>query len=140
MVQMRMKPEIITVDQRTNLVRLAVDIGKGMRRSLDFTDSSIDAVESILSEIHDDYARTKDEEGLRGIALEFAAYVIEVIERNHGAGEWFRNHEEFGTETFPFNWKGVTIFPYAWCLKRIVDGKQEDVSAKYKALVLDKIR
>ena len=90
--------------------------------------------------MHYEYKKTKDEKGLNGIALEFAAYIVEVIRRNSDEkGMWYRDHAIFGEKSFPFNWKGEALFPYSWCKKRIFDGEADDVYFKYKSIVLPKM-
>ncbi len=120
------------------MTKNALEIAKEFRIKLDFSHKSIKKVERILSKVHKNYIVTKNETGLKGVALALAAYIIAVIEKNISPGVWKRDHPDFGEETFPFDWEGSTIFPYGWCLKRIFDGKQDDVWAKYKAIVLSK--
>jgi hypothetical protein len=103
---------------------------------LDYTDESVKHVERILGEIHNDYLKTRDENGLFGIALEFGAYLVSIIERHHGTVDWKRDHESLGKESFPLYWNGTTLFPVGWCWKRIVDGPGDDVVAKWKVFVL----
>ena len=105
---------------------------------LDFSTESVKDVERILSAFHNEYNRTKDESGLQGIALEFAAYIVKVIESNFQRGFWSRDHRTFGPDTFPYAWQNTEIFPFGWCLKRIIDGPQDDVWSKFQALVLNK--
>jgi hypothetical protein len=106
--------------------------------TLDQSVESVAEVESILGQLHDDFRRTKNEEGLKGLALEFAAYLISVTERNFGKGSWSRDHSEMGPDTFPYEWNGATLFPYSWCLKRIIDGPADDVWAKFQTLVVQR--
>jgi hypothetical protein len=122
------------------LLDLAVEIIEDNGFSADFTNESIQSIEKILGDMHDHYVKTKDEEGLRGIAVEFATYIIETIRRNSGVqGEFYSDHADFGDHTYPFLWKGNTIFPYAWCMKRMFDGKGDDVWFKYKTLIIEKL-
>lgn len=81
--------------------------------------------------------KSKDSDGLKGIALIFSFYIIEVIERNHGKGRVERNHDVIGANTFPFYWRDSTLFPYGWCLKRIFDGDGDAIEMKYRMLVLN---
>ncbi|MBI2543551.1 MAG: hypothetical protein HYW24_05205 [Candidatus Aenigmarchaeota archaeon] len=126
------------VKLQTQLTKNALDIAKGFGIDLDFSHESIKQVEKILADIHEEYKKTKNEEGLRGIAISFAAYIISVIERNSGKGKWERNHPKIGPDTFPFSWRDSYLFPYGWCVKRIYDGKSDNVWVKYKVCVLDK--
>ncbi len=110
---------------------------EGFGRDLDYSVESVKEVEKILSAMHDDYMNTRSEDGLQGIAMEFGAYIVKVIERNYGPAEWQRSDESFGDDTFPLQWRGSTLFPVAWCLKRILDGTGDDVWFKFEALVLN---
>ena len=105
---------------------------------LDYSPESIKEVEYILGEIHRKYKRTNSEEGLQGIAFEFAAYIVKVIEENFGTAEWTPNHHSMGENSFPLLWRNSTLFPFSWCLKRIYDGEVENVWIKFKTFVIDK--
>ncbi len=104
---------------------------------LDYSPQSIRDVENVLSGIHDGYLKSGDDTGLNGIALEFAAYIVEVIRRNYGPVKWDRDGSEFGPDSFPLSWRGKFLFPYAWCQKRIFDGPGDNVWIKFKQLVMD---
>jgi hypothetical protein len=104
---------------------------------LDYSPQSIRDIENVLSGIHDAYLKSGDNTGLNGIALEFAAYIVEVIKRNYGPVKWDRDGSEFGLDSFPLLWRGRLLFPYAWCQKRIFDGPDDNVWIKFKLLVMD---
>lgn len=125
---------------KDQMTQNALQIAREFRIKLDFAHKSIKLIERVLGKIHKHYVTTNDDDGLSGIALAFAAYIVTVIERNSSPGVWKRDHPDFGQESFPFQWQGSTLFPYGWCMKRIVDGKQDDVWAKYKTIVLPKIK
>ncbi len=108
------------------------------RVELDYSVESVQRVEELLGLLHTEYQRTKNDDGLNGLALEFAAYLIKVIERNFARGTWARDHPDFGPDSFPYEWQGSELFPYAWCRKRIFDGPGDDVWAKFQALVISK--
>ena len=127
-------------DLQIELTELALKVAKGFGKELDFSHNSIKVVESILAELHQEYAKTRKEDGLRGIAVEFGAYIATTIQRNEREGVLERNHPEFGDASFPFTFSRGTIFPYIWCTKRIFDGEGDDVWFKYRALVLEQPR
>jgi hypothetical protein len=133
-------PEQEMIALRKKLCGLAERIANGFKLSLDYTDESVDCVEKVLSAVHADYKKTRSEKGIRGIALEFAAYLVTVLERLYGPVLWQRDHPEMGKETFPVEWRGVTLFPYGWCMKRILDGPGDDIRSKWNALVLTRVK
>ena len=125
------------IEIKNELITHAIEVGKEYNFKLDFSDQSIKKVEKILSNIHEDYKKTKNDEGLIGLAYMFGFYIVEVIEKNHGEGRIERNHPDFGDNSFPFYWNDGTLFPMAWCQKRIFDGDGDNVEIKYRILVLD---
>lgn len=123
---------------KSEMIDYALEVGKIFEMELDFSDESIKKVEKILSEIHEEYKRTKNDEGLNGIAIQFGFYIMEVIKRNHGKAWVERNHQSFGENSFPFYWNGATLFPIGWCQKRIFDGNDDNVWIKYQIVVIEK--
>ncbi len=121
---------------KSELTDNALTIAKEFGVQLDYSHESIENVEEMLGEVHAGYKETKDEEGLMGIGLSFAAYIISVIEHNSTPGLWQRNHPTIGKDSFPYTWKGSTLFPYVWCMKRILDDEADDVWVNYKDLVM----
>jgi hypothetical protein len=103
---------------------------------LDYSVESVRQVERILAEIHNDYRKTHSDDGLNGIALEFAAYIVSIIQRHFGPAIWERDCPSFGEDAFPLHWRGSSIYPYSWCQKRIFDGPADDVWFKFQTIVL----
>lgn len=112
---------------------------EGFKTKLDYSIDSIKQVDTILDAIHQDYKKTGSKTGLEGIALEFGAYIVKVTEQHFGPAEWDRDDESFGQDTFPLRWRGTTIFPVGWCLKRILNGPADDVWLKFQTLVLNHV-
>lgn len=124
---------------KIDLTSLALQIAQTFGVSLDYSHNSISEVENILSEIHKEYKKTKKREGLDGVALEFAAYIVSVMEKQGIQGEWQEDSQEFGKKTYPYYLsKNEVIYPYSWCLKRIYDGDGDDVWSKYKELIINR--
>tara|TARA_R110000868_G_C10590272_1_gene739497 strand:+ start:110 stop:529 length:420 start_codon:yes stop_codon:yes gene_type:complete len=128
-------PELLEI--KKELIYHAIEVGKEYEIELDFTDESIKNVETILSNLHKEYKISKSDDGLNGLAYMFGFYIIDVIEKNHGKGRIERNHPDFGENVFPFYWNGGTLFPLAWCQKRIFDGDGDNVEFKYRISVLE---
>ncbi len=140
MNQKRTSQNPVSMELHTKLLNLALEIAKGFGVKLDFSFNSIQKVEEVLGRIHEDYKKTKSEDGMNGIAIEFAAYLVEVINRHSDEkGVWYTDDSHFGEKTFPFEWKGDTMFLYSWCQKRIFDGKADDVYFKYQSIILPKL-
>jgi hypothetical protein len=126
-----------TAELKDKMSALAERIAlEGFKIKLDYSVESIKQVESILAKLHKDYKRTRSEDGLQGIALEFGAYIVKVIEKHFGSVTWERDHPSIGQDTFPLQWRGTTLFPFGWCMKRILDGPGDDVWFKFHALIL----
>ena len=125
---------------QVELTDAAVQIARGYGVSLNFSHESVESVERVLAQVHEHYAKTHDERGLRGIGIEFAAYIVTTIQRNTREGNWERDDPTMGEASFPFYWRGAAIFPYGWCMKRIIDGDGDNVWIKYRLLVLEKLR
>jgi hypothetical protein len=125
---------------QAELTDAAVQIAREYGVSLNFSHGSVEDVERVLAKIHEHYARTRDERGLRGIGIEFAAYIVTTIEQNTGEGKWERDDPTMGEASYPFYWRGAAIFPYGWCMKRIIDGDADNVWIKYRAFVLENLK
>jgi len=109
------------------------------RDKLDFSNESIKVVEEFLAGVHNDFVKDKNEEGLFGVALECAFYIMATAEKNYGKGVAKQDHPEMGEGTYPFTIGTMTIFPWAWCMKRIYDGPADNVWTKYQSLVIEKL-
>lgn len=124
---------------KKELIELSLKVGEHYGFKFDFSIDSVKQVENILRQISSEYKRNQQTEGLDGLALELAAYIIAVIEKNITVGTWQRDSAEFGKDVFPYDLgEGNIIYPYQWCQKRIYDGESENVWTKFEALVLDK--
>jgi len=123
------------MNQRDRLCVLAEQIATAFGYTLDYSEASIAQVDAILGQLHDEYLSTQDDDGLLGIALEFGAYLITIIERHYGPVLWKRDHPEVGEESFPVEWNGTTLFPVAWCYKRITDGPGDAIVAKWQTIL-----
>jgi len=51
--------------------------------------------------------------------------------------DWKRDDPTVGEDSFPLHWNGTTIFPYGWCLKRILDGPADECRFKWQVFVLN---
>ena len=108
--------------------------------TLDYTPSSVEKVEAILSTLHTEYKSRNTTEGQRGLALAFGVYIGEVIRKHAGEGKWERDHAEIGEGAMPLHWRGHTSFPVAWCLKRLANGEEDNVWHKYQILVEERLK
>ncbi len=118
---------------KVTLVELAIQGGKDWDKNLDFSEDSLKDLSYILNQLHSEYKKDPEMEGLMGLCYNYGFYIIAVIEKHISEGEVSPNHPEFGEGTFPFTIQGTTLFPVIWCLKQIQNGKQDDVYIKYKA-------
>ncbi len=107
--------------------------------TLDYSPASVEKVEAILGQLHAEYQKRQTTEGQRGLALAFGVYIGEVVKRETGGGRWERDHPVMGEGTMPLYWKGGASFPVVWCLKRLVNGDEDNVWHKYLLLVHEKV-
>lgn len=101
----------------------AVEIAENFDIRLDYSSQSIKNVEVILSQIHNEYVKSNNDEGLNGVALEFAFYIITVVEKNFEKGKVERDHKDYGKNVFSFYWRDKTLFPFSWCKKEFLTVK-----------------
>lgn len=106
---------------------------------LDHSSESIDAVEKILTRLHDHYLTSQSSAGMFGIAMFYGAYIGELIRKhNFPLANWegetsgrvfpsLRWHAQHGGESI--------VFPMSWCYATIIDGPQNNVSFKYHACI-----
>ena len=122
---------------KDEMSRLAEQVAEKFGITLDYSNESIVQVESILGEFHKEFKKTGDAQGLNGVAFEFAAYIVKVVETNVGPIRWERDHPQMGEASFPlYLADDQAAFPFAWCSKRIFDGPEDDVWSKYRVFIL----
>jgi hypothetical protein len=51
-------------------------------------------------------------------------------------GSWAIDHEVAGPGSFPIRWGDHESFPIGWCGKRIINGEEDNVWFKFRALLL----
>lgn len=101
---------------------------------LDYTPNSIQSVEKILGQLHDQYIKNPSSISADGLASAYGAYIGEVIRRSEPNAKWGRDDLVGGEKSYPLSWGGGNSFPMAWCYHRIVNGPEDDVWFKYRAL------
>lgn len=113
--------------------------------TLDYTVNSLAKIDDILTKLHLQYStdvdREKQEnsEGYSGLAMCYAAYIIEVIERVNGKGELRKpsiNTEE--DYVFELYVDKKIIFPYNWVIKKIIDGGDDNIVKTYNMIEFNK--
>ena len=124
-------------DLQAKLVDDVIKIANILHVTLDYSHESIKGIDQILDVVGKDFRAKKDNQGLEGVALQCAAYIVTVIEAHLEKGEWRRDDKEFGKDTFPYFWRGKVLYPFIWCRKQIEVGEAESVWSKYMTLVLE---
>jgi hypothetical protein len=106
----------------------AIDFARdNMKRTLDWTDRSIDTLESILDVFSRDLAKSKPkDEDIQGFSRMWGSYLGEVYRKNHGATWGLITH---GDDSFPgMRAKSGTLFwPWARVENRIRNGPEDNV-------------
>jgi hypothetical protein len=73
--------------------------------------------------VHDLYVKNPSAVEVRGISLEYDAYVEEVIRRNEPGTYWSEDSHVAGEKSYPY--------PIAWCSRRIINGDDDLLWIKY---------
>ena len=121
-------------DEMSLLAERIANEGFGIK--LDYSIESVKDADKVLGKLHTEYKKTKDDEGFTGIAFEFAAYLVKVIEKNVGPFRWERDHPEMGPDSFPLYFGDGALFPFGWCSKRLYDGPGDDLWSKFCVFIL----
>jgi hypothetical protein len=106
---------------------------------LDYSVASIGKVERILGRLHDEHqVKAFFPERVAAEADRWGAYVGEVARRVRG-GRWQRDSAHLGKGTFPLVFgEEDEIYPCAWCFRRITNGPEDDVLAKFRLSVTER--
>jgi len=103
--------------------------------ALDWTDASIEKLESIATAFHDDYKRTRPPlKQVEPFYRMFGSYIGEVYRRNHGAEwGWVTN----GEDRFPgLQCTSRTLcWPWARAHNRIINGPEDNLWHYYQHLL-----
>jgi hypothetical protein len=102
---------------------------------LDWSDSSVQQIESVLDTFHKDIANAKPtDEQIMGFSKMFGSYIGEVYRKNHGA-TWGIVH--MNGESFPglkADLDGTLFWPWGRTRNRLVDGAENNVWHYYSQL------
>lgn len=103
---------------------------------LDYSSESIEKVEQILGNLHDNYVKNPSSISANGLGSAYGAYIGEVIRRAEPGARWERDDEVGGEKSYPIiRRKGSGhSYPMAWCYHRIVNGPEDNVWLKYRLL------
>jgi hypothetical protein len=130
--------KLVPVANYEDLVKGAVE--KALEDGYDlsgYDNSSLKSLDKLLLKMHGELKHVKKQPNslmlIDGVCSYFSAYIVKHIRENLGvSGNWYYNHKKFGDNTFPFVIsKDLTIFPFGWVRKRIIDGKKESIEKKY---------
>jgi hypothetical protein len=113
----------------------AVDVAQRFGRILDWSDASIEHVETILTRMHDAIASEgPSAEQIYETAKGFGSYIGEVYRRNHGA-RW--GLVTLGDQSFPGmeSNSAVRFWPWGKVQNRLTNGSEDNVWYYYKSLI-----
>lgn len=102
---------------------------------LDYSVESIKTVEQILGRVHAQWVKDPSTVSAKGLGSAYGAYIGEVIRKSEPGAHWERD-DEMGEKSYPIIW-GPTAghsYPMAWCYHRILNGDEDNVWVKYRAI------
>ena len=118
----------------------AIDVAeRNFNISLDWSDESVEQVESMLDELHQQISVAKpSQDQIQTFSKMFGSYIGEVYRKNHD-GEWGLI-ESNGTHFPGMKTKktGTTFWPWGRVLNRINNGSEDNVWHYYKVLTEEK--
>jgi len=100
---------------------------------LDYSVESIQKVEQILSGLHAQWVKDPSSVSEKGLGSAYGAYIGEVIRRSEPGAHWQRD-DEMGEKSYPIIWGTNHSYPMAWCYHRILNGDEDNVWLKYRAI------
>jgi len=100
---------------------------------LDYSVESIKTVEQILGRVHAQWTKNPSTVSAKGLGSAYGAYVGEVIRRSEPGARWQRD-DEAGEKSYPIIWGSHHSYPMAWCYHRILNGDEDNVWLKYRAI------
>ena len=101
---------------------------------LDYSVQSLENIEAILGKLHEQYVKDRSSVAVNEASMAYGAYLGEVIKRSEPGAYWEADHPVAGEKSYPLYWKGGVSYPWGWCLKRILNGPEDNVWRKYLAL------
>ncbi|MFO1513861.1 MAG: hypothetical protein U1F83_13245 [Verrucomicrobiota bacterium] len=114
-----------------------IDAWKRHHIALDFSTNSVQSLEQILDRMNrSPQFQPFSEKDKRAEAMIAGAYIGEVIRRNHN-GVWGVHSDAAGEYSFPVSFGPRQAFPIMWCLKRLVNGREDNVWHKYLYFVVE---
>lgn len=124
-----------TGEQMQYLASEAVDDAQsGNHVTLDYSVDSLQKVESILGQLHDDYARDNSSVAAKNLAMAYGAYIGEVIRKSEPNVRWEKDDPVGGQNSYPLIWSAGNSYPCAWAYRRIVNGPEDNIWNKYQFL------
>ena len=104
--------------------------------TLDWTDESIQHVESIMDKFHRDLAQSNpSDEQIMRFAKIFGSYVGEVYRKNHGASWGLVELDGQQVPGMKAEASGVTFWPWLRARNRLMDGAENNVWHYYLELI-----
>jgi Family of unknown function (DUF6278) len=102
---------------------------------LDYSVESIKTVEQILGRVHAQWTKDPSAVSAKGLGSAYGAYIGEVIRRSEPGAHWERD-DELGEKSYPIIWgpSAGHSYPMAWCYRRILNGDEDNVWLKYRAI------
>jgi hypothetical protein len=112
----------------------AVRMAKSEGVVLDYSVESVARVEVLLAKVYDTGSLSEDQ--AIDVGRRYGAYVGEVLRRKWG-GRWEQNHPHVGPNTYPLHLPETDAFPMAWCVKRLMNGPEDNVWNKVQRAFLN---
>ena len=128
--------------------KAAVQFAAGFKKNLDYSEGSIQLVETICASLYEDIPKNfftrliqsgPSENKISQMAQMLGAYVGEVIIKHYG-GNWALEDVGSQGKTIVLNTGEIKIFPVAKLYKRLKNGAEDNVYHYYQVVTKDLVR
>ncbi|QDT47991.1 hypothetical protein Pan258_20310 [Symmachiella dynata] len=135
----RLTHQEVIAEMRKRAELAVADAKKEYDIDLDFSPESVEDLDEILQQIHESHQSTPLASiELRRHSLKWGGYIGEVSKRIRDC-EWAVDSKIGGKGDYPIVYKDRSeSFPIGWCLRRIVNGEEDNVWHKFTYLVVNR--
>ena len=111
------------------------DAQQNFKIELDYSEKSIESVDTILQSFHENYEKDKTKVDITNVSRIYGSYIGEVVKRNSQYATWLiKRDPETGNTTYKLKVDSADMFPVDLCRKRIENGSEDNIVHKLNVM------